>query len=85
MAEAIGNILGKTSDGDVFVMQAFMDGKVIIELLKHQVTFEPQMIIHEGQFAFSGSYIHNEVKRDILILGSNDMVRLFEKAKAILE
>ncbi len=84
MIDCIGNVLGKTPSGDVFIMQAFSDGKVSIEILKYQAVFEPQMIIHDGQIAFSGEYTYRGMAHEIIIYGNNDTVRLFEKARSMV-
>lgn len=81
--ECVDRLMGKTPLGDMYVMKSFNDGKVTIELLQYQVTFEPKVIIHNGQISFEGKYLYGDKQYEIVIPGTNDTVKLYEKATGL--
>lgn len=79
--ECIAQLTAKTPSGEAYVMKAFHGGKVLIELLQYQKTFEPKCIIHNGEIAFSGMISYGNKQYEIIIPGTNETVRLYENAK----
>lgn len=82
MPERIDSFMGKTSEGDIFVILWFSDHTVSIELLQRQIVFTPKLIVHEGKFCFSGTYSKDGHVQSIIIPATNDAVRFYEKATA---
>lgn len=80
MTECIDQLMAKTPAGEIYVMRAFAGGKVTIELLQHQATFEPKITIHNGEISFAGHYLHSGQEYHVIIPGTNAIVKFYEKA-----
>lgn len=80
MSECIDQLMAKTPTGEIYVMRAFPGGKVTIELLQHQIPFEPKITIHNGAISFSGKYSHRGTEYEVMIPGTNAIVKFYEKA-----
>lgn len=78
--ECIDKLMAKTPTGEIYVMKAFPNGKVTIEMLKHQTSFEPKIMIHNGEISFAGRYSHRGIQYDVIIPGTNEVVKFYEKA-----
>ena len=78
--EYIDQLMAKTPTGEIYVMRSFVGGKVTIELLQHQAVFEPKIMIHNGEISFAGMYLHKGKQYNIIIPGTNEVVKFYEKA-----
>jgi len=79
--EFVEQLFRRTPSGEGYIIKSFPDGKVFIELLRYQVTFEPKIIIYNGQISFAGRYLYAGKEHEIIIPGENETVKLYEKAK----
>jgi hypothetical protein len=78
--ECIDKLIGRTPSGEIYVMKSYDDSKVTIELLQYEAIFEPKVILHDGQISFAGTYTYGDKQYEIIIPGTNDTVKLYERA-----
>lgn len=76
-------INGRTPSGEAYEMR-IEAGKVMLELMEYKMSFEPQLVMKEGKLAFSGTVVYRDKPREIVIIGSDETVRWFERAKETL-
>ena len=80
MTTCTDQLMAKAPTGEIYVMRAFSGGKVTIEFLQHQIPFEPKIMIHNGEISFAGTYVHRDKQYDVIIPGTNAVVKFYEKA-----
>lgn len=78
--ECIDTLMGKTPSGEIYIMKSYSDNRVTFELLQYQAIFEPKIILHNGQISFAGKYSYGGEQYEIVIPGTNETVKLYEKA-----
>ncbi len=76
-------IIGRTPSGEEYEMR-IEEGKVLLELLQYKMTFEPQLVMRNGKIAFVGTVQYRDKERELVIVGSDETVRWFERAKDFL-
>lgn len=76
-------IIGRTPSGEEYEMR-IEAGTVLLELLQYKMTFEPQLVMNNGKIAFAGTVVYKDKPRELVIVGSDETVRWFEKAKNFL-
>ena len=76
-------ITGRTPSGEEYEMR-IDGGKVLLELLQYKMTFEPNLVMKNGKIAFVGMVTYKDKERELVIVGSDETVRWFERAKDFL-